>query len=243
MACTETLHILTVLNNYGPILYAELGFDSEKQWLYQLGWLTLSVGGGIASIFVIDKVRRPWLIAFGIQFCLCCLAVEAALVATYATTPESLANPNPNALRAAVAMLFVYVFVFEVCLDGAQVVYISEVCPTHLRAKGISLGMAGLCVMNIIWLQAAPTAFANIGWKFYLCFIIPGTLFVCFLLYWYPDTKGMPLEEIAGIFGDASEVYTGLVADSETAIEDKNSDEYQGKFMNQSVETAHLEKA
>jgi hypothetical protein len=60
--------------------------------------------------------------------------------------------------------------------------------------------------MNIIWLQAAPTAFETIAWKFYLCFIIPGTIGgVCMWIFW-PDTKGLPLEEIAAIFGDADEV-------------------------------------
>ena len=31
---------------------------------------------------------------------------------------------------------------------------------------GMNIGVAGICLMNIIWLQAAPTAFNNIGWKF-----------------------------------------------------------------------------
>ena len=127
-----------------------LGYGQEQQFHYQIGWLTVAVGGGILSLLFVDRFPRPKLIAFGIQFCLCCLAIEAALVATYAT-PEALENPNGNALRAAVAMLFVYVVMWEICLDGTQFVYISEICPTHIRAKGIALGMAGLCAMNIMW--------------------------------------------------------------------------------------------
>lgn len=60
--------------------------------------------------------------------------------------------------------------------------------------------------MNIIWLQAAPTAFEKIGWKFYLCFIIPGTIGAACMWFLWPDTRGLPLEEIAAIFGDADEV-------------------------------------
>lgn len=60
--------------------------------------------------------------------------------------------------------------------------------------------------MNIIWLQAAPTAFANIGWKFYLAFIIPGTIGGVIMWIYFPDTNGLPLEEIAAIFGDEDEV-------------------------------------
>lgn len=45
--------------------------------------------------------------------------------------------------------------------------YLGEIFPNYLRARGMALGMASLCLANIIWLQAAPTAFANIGWKYY----------------------------------------------------------------------------
>jgi hypothetical protein len=63
-----------------------------------------------------------------------------------------------------------------------------------------------ISLIKVIWLQAAPTAFANIGWKFYLVFIIPGTI-GCILMYLYfPNTNGLPLEEVAAIFGDADEV-------------------------------------
>ena len=60
--------------------------------------------------------------------------------------------------------------------------------------------------MNVIWLQAAPVAFKNVGWKFYLAFIIPGTLGAIIMWLFFPDTLGLPLEEVAAIFGDADEV-------------------------------------
>lgn len=67
--------------------------------------------------------------------------------------------------------------------------------------------MAGLCATNIVWLQVAPLAFSHIGWKFYLCFVIPGS--ICGLIIWifFPETRGVPLESIAAIFGDSAELY------------------------------------
>jgi len=83
---------------------------------------------------------------------------------------------------------------------------LGEIFPTHLRAKGVCLGVAMISFMNIIWLQAAPTAFDTIGWKFYLCFIIPGTIGGIIMWIFFPDTNGLPLEEVAAIFGDVDEV-------------------------------------
>ena len=98
--------------------------------------------------------------------------------------------------------------------------------PNHLRAKGMTIGMAAIALMNIMWLQAAPTAFANIGWKFYLAFIIPGYLFAIVVFFFYPDTRGLPLEEVAAIFGDADEIFTGtLEIGTPTTHEEKDIDE------------------
>jgi hypothetical protein len=47
----------------------------------------------------------------------------------------------------------------------------------------------------------------NIGWKFYLCFIIPGYIFAVCAWLFFPDTRHLALEEIAAIFGDADEIY------------------------------------
>jgi hypothetical protein len=51
-------------------------------------------------------------------------------------------------------------------------------------------------------LQSAPTAFANIGYKFYLVFIAC-TVTLFFLVYFfYPETQNLSLEEMAKVFGD-----------------------------------------
>jgi MFS family permease len=96
-----------VIVNYGPIIYGTLGFDTNKQLIYQGGWILVGFGGGLISLLIIDLTTRPRLIAAGMLGCLAMLAVEAALVATYATSPESLAHPNKSALQAAVAMFYV----------------------------------------------------------------------------------------------------------------------------------------
>jgi len=163
--------------------------------------------------------------AVGVLGCMATLIVEAALIANF------IPSNNQNALQAAVAMFFVFQVFYGACCDGmcspsfhrplprflhqqrlltantgTQFAYLGEIFPTHLRAKGVCLGVAMISFMNIIWLQAAPTAFVRIGWKFYLCFIIPGTIGgACMWLFW-PDTRGLPLEEVAAIFGDQAEV-------------------------------------
>ncbi|KAF2742385.1 MFS transporter [Sporormia fimetaria CBS 119925] len=189
-----------VINNYGPTLYRNLGFSPVKQLLYPAAWLTFTLGMNIFAIFIVDGFPRNKYIAVGILGCMTTLIVEAALVANF--VPSN----NQAALHAAVAMFFIFQIPYGVCLDGTQFSYLGEIFPTHLRAKGVSLGVATISFTNIIWLQAAPTAFLTISWKFYLVFIIPGTIGGIIVWFFFPDTKGLPLEEVAAIFGDVDEV-------------------------------------
>jgi MFS family permease len=189
-----------VINNYGPILYKTLGYSTVQQIIYPAAWLTFAVGMNAMAMLFVDRFPRPKYMAFGVFGCMVSLSCEAAIVATY------ISSTNFAALRAGVAMLFVFQVFYSLCLDGTQFSYLGELFPTHLRAKGICLGVSTISLMNIIWLQSAPVAFERVHWRFYLALIIPGTIGCVFMWIYFPDTKGLPLEEVAAIFGDADEV-------------------------------------
>jgi MFS family permease len=114
-----------------------------------------------------DKVGRKPLMLFGVGGCCACLIVEAAIVATYAEEAT-----NKTALAAGVAMFYLFLAVYSMGVDVAGVVFYSELFPNHIRAKGVCLSMATVALTDLLYLQATTTAFANIGWRFYLVFII-----------------------------------------------------------------------
>ena len=153
MAITQFSGIL-VITNYSPTIYKNLGYDTSQQLLYNCGWQTLSLGAGIAGSFVVDMVPRPYMLMLGLAWCLIALTIEAALDATFAD------SNNESALKAAVAVMFLYVGGFQGCLNGTQWAFVSEIWPTHMRPKGIAMGLVAIMVMNICFVQAAPTAFA-----------------------------------------------------------------------------------
>jgi hypothetical protein len=51
-------------------------------------------------------------------------------------------------------------------------------------------------------MRRANIFYREITWKFYLCFIIPAFIFAIVCAIWYPNTRGLALEEIAALFGD-----------------------------------------
>jgi aspartate oxidase len=61
-----------------------------------------------------------------------------------------------------------YIAFFAPTIDTAGFVYYSEAFPNHLRAKGVSLAICSAALADVAYLQAASTAFAIIGWKYFL---------------------------------------------------------------------------
>jgi hypothetical protein len=148
-----------------------------------------------AMLFV-DRVKRNRLMSFGFASCCICLILEAALQKTY------LGSDNKAGLASCAAMLFLFVTFYSLALDGPTYFYIAEIWPTHLRSQGLAMGIGVLSATNIVWLQAAPTAFKTIGWKFYIFFIFFSAVGSVVAFFLFPDTLHKPLEEIAALFGD-----------------------------------------
>ncbi|KZO89794.1 general substrate transporter [Calocera viscosa TUFC12733] len=190
-----------VIANYGPLLYAALGFSSEQSLLIAAGWITLSVALSIIAASVVDRVGRVPLLVGGSVGCALIWSIYTALIAQFG----DLSNTNLAAKRAAIAMLFVFLIGYELAAC-TQYLYIGEIFPTHIRVKGVALGLMMLNLMTIWITESAPTAADTIGWKYYLVFIF--CCVVCGMAQYIliPETKGFPLEEIAEIFGDAKDV-------------------------------------
>ena len=93
--------------------------------------------------------------------------------------------------------------------------YCSEIFPTHIRSKGVGWSLAVLFLSALVYLEAAPTAFANIGWKYYLLFIILTAINIAVIWWLFPETKGLSLEEINEMFGDEVVVHITHISDEE----------------------------
>ncbi|KAJ9149484.1 Sugar transporter family protein [Pleurostoma richardsiae] len=195
--CTGT----QVINNYGPMLYSKLGYGSRDQLLLQAGWISWGPIGNLINAVLLDIVGRKAIMIFGLASTATALLGEIIMLAIFGGSDNRAGN------SAAVFFLFLHIGFYASCLDAATYVYASEIWPTHLRAKGCSLSTSGLFVASLILLIAAPTAFAAISWKYYLVFF--SVTFVSIFLFasYFPEAKGLPLEEVAQQFGDHVEVH------------------------------------
>lgn len=105
-----------MLNNYGPTIYASLGYDSEYQLIFQCGWISVGVLGNLIGALIMDFTGRRPLLLFGVSGCCVSLILEAAMVANFAGTT------NKAGLRMGVAAAYLFLMVYSIGIDVAGVV-------------------------------------------------------------------------------------------------------------------------
>jgi SP family arabinose:H+ symporter-like MFS transporter len=138
----------------------------------------------MAAMSVIDRIGRKTLLLVGSIGTAVCLIGVAAIFFTH--THESL----------LVWLLVGYIASFAFSQGAVIWVYISEVFPNRVRAKGQSLGSLSHWLMNGAISLVFPVMAAKSGgvpFIFFACMMIVQFVVV---LTSYPETKGVSLEEM-----------------------------------------------
>lgn len=131
-------------------------------------------------------------------------------------------STNKAGAAATVAFLWIYVGCSGFFLDPPQFVYVSEIFPTTLRAKGVALGSAAYFLGAITFTTPAATAARTIGWKMYLVYVGLNVVSIVLVYFVIPETKNLSLEEIGELFGD--EVVVHLSEDGHRVVEAEKVD-------------------
>ena len=136
------------------------------------------------AMSVIDKVGRKKLLLIGSVGTALCLGGVAAIF---------LMGRHENLL---VWMLVGYIAFFAFSQGAVIWVYISEVFPNRVRAKGQSLGSFSHWIMNALISWTFPLMAASSGGYPFVFFSAMMVLQFFVVLFFYPETKGISLEDM-----------------------------------------------
>ncbi|OJZ82864.1 hypothetical protein ASPFODRAFT_210683 [Aspergillus luchuensis CBS 106.47] len=165
----------------------------------------------ILGAFLIDNFgRRPlFLSSAGIMF------VSYVLVTALSGSFQTTNNAATGA--AVIPFLFIYFSGYCIALTPFLTSYPCEIWPYRLRSRGLTvtwvatiIGMFFNTFVNLIALDA-------IGWRYYIVFIVVLVLFAVTAFFFYPETKGYSLEQVAVIFDGPVE----SEVDEEKRLEEK----------------------
>jgi MFS transporter, SP family, arabinose:H+ symporter len=179
--------ILYYLND----IFARAGFDKVSSDLQAVVIGATNLLFTMLAMTLIDKVGRKKLLLIGAVGTAFCLAGVAAVFLTH----------EHEALLLWLLVGFIAFFGFS---QGAVIwVYIGEVFPNRVRAKGQSLGSFSHWFMNGVISLIFPVMAAKSGGYPFVFFAAMMVLQFVVVLLFYPETKGYSLEQLQKRLGIA----------------------------------------
>jgi sugar porter (SP) family MFS transporter len=173
--------ILYYLNN----IFAAAGFNQVSSDQQAIAVGATNFVFCIVGMSLIDKLGRKSLLLIGAAGCAACMAGVAWLFHSHS---------HPGAL---LWLLVAFIAFFSVSQGAVIWVYIGEVFPTSVRAKGQGVGSASHWFMNALIAQLFPVVVNKMSTAAPFVFFSAATLVQFFVVaLFYPETKGLSLEAL-----------------------------------------------
>ncbi len=143
----------------------------------------------LAAMTVIDRFGRKKLLLTGTVGLAICLTAVSYVFMTH------------RHLDWLVWLLMAYIACFAISQGAVVWVYISEIFPNRVRAKGQALGSSSHWVTNAIISLLFPIMAGSSGAYPFIFFAVMMVIDVILILKYYPETKGISLEQMQHRFG------------------------------------------
>jgi len=185
-----TIGMFNQLSGINAILYylnsifAYAGFSKVSGDLQSVAVGATNLIFTVIAMSVIDKLGRKTLLLVGSVGTCLCLAGVAGIFLT---------NRHQELL---VWMLIGFIAFFAFSQGAVIWVYLSEVFPNRVRAKGQSLGSFSHWIMNALISWTFPLMAASSGGYPFAFFSAMTVVQFFVVLFFYPETKGISLEEM-----------------------------------------------
>jgi len=185
-----TIGMFNQLSGINAILYylndifGAAGFSKVSGDLQAVAVGSMNLIATLVAMSVIDKLGRKTLLLIGSLGTAACLAGVSGVFFT-------------QSHRSYLLWLLVGYIVFFAISQGAVIwVYISEVFPNRVRAKGQALGSSSHWIMNALIAYTFPQLAKSSGAYPFVLFAIMMVVQFFVVLFFYPETKGVTLEQM-----------------------------------------------
>ena len=209
-----TLLIIRQVSYYLAAVLETVGVTSVTKQTLISGFLQLfNLIVAVSAATQVDRFgRRPLLLASTVGM-LSCYIIITGLSGSFATTGKSATG------LAVIPMLFLYYGFYDIAFTPLLISYPTEIWQYHLRSRGVAVTQFSTFAALFFNLFVNPIALSAIAWKYYIVYVAILVLICITCYYFYPETRGRSLEEIAIVFDgeDAAVPRQGVVL---SAVED-----------------------
>ncbi|RKK84941.1 hypothetical protein BFJ71_g14338 [Fusarium oxysporum] len=189
-----------LVGSYISLVLTDIGITSPKTQNLINGLIQIFsyiVAG--SSALLIDRLGRRFLFLTSTGGMLFAFIIWTALAAK---------NQQQGGDRGlgigVVVMVFIFLGFYNFAMTPLPIAYLLEVLPYMLRAKGLTLFNLAQYGSGMFSGFVNPVALDAIGWKYYIVFICALVVWGLIFYFFYPETRGLSLEEVCQIFDGKS---------------------------------------
>ncbi|KAK9457541.1 general substrate transporter [Dipodascopsis uninucleata] len=187
------LNGINVISYYAPLVFEQAGWVGRDAILMTGLNSLVYVASTIPPWFLVDHWGRRVILLSGALS----MAVSLSLI-SYSIYLDVPATPD-----MVVLFVIAYNAFFGYSWGPIPWLYPPEIMPLSVRAKGASLSTAANWAFNWVVGEMTPILQEAIEWRLYLLHAFFCLMSFVLVYFTYPETKGVPLEEMDRLFGDA----------------------------------------
>ncbi|KAL2824271.1 general substrate transporter [Aspergillus cavernicola] len=220
-----------MINYYGPVMFqTTMGMGRNLAMILGGAIQCTYLVGSAIPVFLMDRFgRRTLLLICSVGLCFCFVMVTILL--SLETT---------NAAYGATAFIFIFQLFYGIGWLPVPWFYPSEISTTRTRTRmqSIASGFNWMAVFAVV--KITPLAFDNIGWRTFIIFAVLNAVFIPMVYFFYPETKGLELEDIPLLFAKGG--FTGGVFSSQGGRTVMPGQHAQQTDVNRKVEGLAIEQ-
>ncbi|KAL2803184.1 general substrate transporter [Aspergillus granulosus] len=186
-----------VISYYGKTIFRDsLGLEGVKASFLNAGVLTWKIFAATSAYLSVDRFGRKPL------FITACLGMGLSMAGLAGIVWAIENRDTLGASIAATFFLFFYMTFFPLGFLGANFLYSAEIAPQDLRMHLAAVGTATHWLFNFVIAEITPIAFATIKYHYYIVYAVIRFSASVIVYYFFPESKGRPLEEMDRLFSE-----------------------------------------
>ncbi|KAL5337477.1 general substrate transporter [Aspergillus crustosus] len=219
------------INYYGPVMFqTTMGMSRNLSMLLGGAVQCTYLVGSAIPVLLMDRYGRRTLLmicSVGLAFCFIMVSILLSLGST-------------NAAYGATAFIFIFQVFYGIGWLPVPWFYPSEISTTRSRTRmsAIASGWNWMAVFAVV--KITPISMENIGWRTFVIFAVLNVAFIPMVYFFYPETKGLELEDISLLFHKGG--FTGGVFSSKGGRTVMPGQHAQESHVNHKVEGLGVEQ-
>ncbi|KAL5335119.1 putative MFS hexose transporter [Aspergillus crustosus] len=205
--------------SYLPLILDQIGMTTERDktlinaCLNIFNWVV-----AFLSAFVIPRVGRRSI------FLVSAVGVNVTFLIWTVLSARYLATEQVGLGIGVLVMIFAGSFFVCICWIPLVIAYPLETVTTKQRGIYFAVTMFTINITAFTNSYISPIGIDRIGWRYYIPTCVWNLIVLAVVFFTFVETKGLTLEEIAGLFDDRNELFEAALQAGEELELEKNMD-------------------